>query len=319
MVFADDGAVLQTPTISGSVSTGYAAALEIGIAAEPGASSAPDVDQQGLTGVWYEPASSGQGLALEVYADLQGAGRGYLQGGWFTFDVAPAGGVDKQRWYTFGGPILAGTSSASLPLHLNTGGNFDAAPVTNGQQVGSVTISFSSCTAGEFAYAFSDGSGRSGTIPITRITPNVTCSATANRPTNADFALSGNWYDPSTSGQGFIVEVNPNAPVLFFAWYTYATNGASLGEAGQRWFTGQGAYSAGARSASVTLYETTGGIFDTDTPATQATIGVGSATLTFNGCESATLAFDFTAGPSIGATGMIALTRVGSTPSGCAS
>jgi hypothetical protein len=53
------------------------------------------------------------------------------------------------------------------------GGNFDAPPVTNGTVVGSGTVTFTDCTNGTFTYSFSEGSGRSGSIPITRITPNA--------------------------------------------------------------------------------------------------------------------------------------------------
>jgi protocatechuate 3,4-dioxygenase beta subunit len=315
-VFGDDGGVLELATVSGSVSGGYTITHQLGISAAA-SSAAPDIDQQGLTGVWYQAASSGQGLALEVYPDLQGNGNGYLQGGWFTFDVAPSGGVDKQRWYTFGGAVTAGGSTGTVPLYLNTGGNFDTTPVTTAQQVGTVSLTFASCTTAQFAYAFSDGSNRSGTIPLTRLTPSVTCSTTAARPTNADFALSGNWYNAATSGQGFIVEVNPNAPVLYFAWYTYGIAGQSSGVSGQRWFTGQAAYTAGARQQTVTLYETAGGIFNTATLSTQTTSAVGTATLTFSNCSNATLAYAFTGGASSGLSGNIALSRVGSVPTGC--
>ncbi|HUL55598.1 MAG TPA: intradiol ring-cleavage dioxygenase [Usitatibacter sp.] len=311
-VFGDDGGVYELGTVTGSLASGYAVTLQAGISAS---GTSPDIDQQGLTGMWYEPASSGQGLALEVYPDLRGNGVGFLQGGWFTFDVAPAGGAEKQRWYTFSGTIAAGGATATLPLYVNTGGNFNASPITTGQVAGSVTIDFSSCTEGAFAYTFSDG--RSGAIPLTRLTPNVTCSTTTARPTNADFALSGNWYQPSTSGQGFIIEVNPAAPVVFFAWYTYAVNGSSLGAAGQRWFTGQGAYSSGQRTMTAILYETTGGVFDTDTPSSQSSAAVGSATLAFSSCEAATLTYAFTSGSNAGQAGTIPLGRVAATPAGC--
>jgi protocatechuate 3,4-dioxygenase beta subunit len=314
-VFGDDGGVLELGTVSGSIANGYAVTLQAGIAAAASTTSAPDIDQQGLTGMWYEPASSGQGLALEVYPDLRGTGVGYLQGGWFTFDVAPAGGVEKQRWYTFGGTIAAGGATATMPLYVNTGGNFNSTPITTGQVAGSVTIDFSSCTEGEFTYMLADG--RNGMIPLSRLTPNVTCSTTSARPTNSDFALSGNWYDPSTSGQGFIIEVNPVSPVVFFAWYTYAVNGASQGTAGQRWFTAQGAYSGGARTMTATLFETTGGVFDTATPSSQSSNAVGNVTLSFSSCAAASLAYAFTSGANSGQSGNIALSRLAATPAGC--
>ena len=69
--------------------------------------------------------------------------------------------------------------------------------------------------------------------PITRLTQNVTCAATAPYPTNADFALSGNWFGgAATSGQGFTAEVNPNSGAFFSAWYTYMPNGSAAGAAG---------------------------------------------------------------------------------------
>src|SRR6185295_17230760 len=77
-VFSDTRAATQLPSISGSVAAGYAATLEVGlaVAATTTAASTPDLNQHGLTGMWYEPASSGQGLALEVYPDLNGTGNG---------------------------------------------------------------------------------------------------------------------------------------------------------------------------------------------------------------------------------------------------
>jgi hypothetical protein len=278
----------------------------------------PVIDQQGLSGSWYEPASNGQGIELEIYPDLIANGIGLVDGAWFTFDVAPAGGADHQRWYTFNGNGAAGQSGANVTIFQNIGGNFNAPPVTNAVAVGSGTLAFSDCGNGTFSYAFTDGSNRSGSLALTRIAPNVTCVVGAAPTPNADFGLSGNWYDAATSGQGFVFEVNPLAPVVFFAWYTYAPSGQAAGAAGQRWFTGQGTFSAGTHTAPLTLYETTGGVFDTPTPATQATTAVGTATITFASCTSAQLVFNFTSGSSAGQRGVIALSRVGPVPAGCA-
>jgi hypothetical protein len=85
----------------------------------------------------------------------------------------------------------------------NTGGNFNAPPVTNAQTVETATLRFDTCTSGQLSYRFADGTGRNGTIPLTRLTQNVTCSTTTPYPTNADVALSGNGYgSAATSGQG---------------------------------------------------------------------------------------------------------------------
>lgn len=314
-IFAEDRAVLQLATTSGDNTNGYVAALEVGIAATP---AALDPDQHGLTGTWFESATSGQGFSLEVYPDAVGAGIGSIFGGWFTYDVAPAGGAEKQRWYTFGGDVARNATASTLAIYRNTGGTFDAPPTTSAEVVGAMIVRFTTCTTGQVDYAFTDGSGRSGSIPISRVASNVTCSAGSDRPTNADFALSGSWYAPATAGQGFIVEVNPNARALVFCWYTYAINGQSLGVSGQRWYTAQGTFTAGQRSIDLVLYETTGGIFDTPTPGSQSTTPVGTARLAFASCAAASLGYAFTSGANAGLAGTIALSRVGPVAPGCA-
>ena len=280
-----------------------------------GPTPGPDMNQQGLTGSWYEPATDGQGFELEVYPNFVAAGTGYAFVSWFTYDTV-VGGADRQRWYTLGGNVVNG-QPAALTIYQNTGGNFNGPPVTNGIVVGTATLTFDSCTSGTLTYTFTDGSGRAGSIPLTRLTKNETCSMTSARPTNADFGLSGNWYDATTSGQGFTVEVNPNSNILFFAWYTYAPNGAGAGAAGQRWYTASSAaFAPGARSIPVTIYETTGGAFDA--PTVPHTVQVGTGTMTFQTCASATLNFNFTGGSSSGASGTINLGRIGPVPQGCA-
>jgi hypothetical protein len=288
-----------------------------GVGGSEGPAPGVSVNQHGLTGSWYEPATSGQGLELEVFSDLTSPGTGLAQLSWFTYDTA-AGGADHQRWYTLGGPVVTGQPNAALTIYQNVAGNFNALPITDSVTVGTATLSFATCTSGQLAYNFADG--RTGNIPLTRLTQNVTCSTTTPHPTNPDFALSGNWYDPATSGQGFTVEVNPISGALFAAWYTYAPMGAAAGATGQRWYTAEGiaAFLPGERSIPVTLFETTGGIFDMPTQPGQLTVAAGTGTLTFQSCTAATFNYHFTAGSSNGMTGTVNLSRIGPAPPGCA-
>ncbi|MDR3385941.1 MAG: hypothetical protein P4L92_02715 [Rudaea sp.] len=285
------------------------------------ASGAPDINQHGLTGSWYEDATAGQGFEIETFPDLFAPGTGFIFVSWFTFDYVTIGGADHQRWYTLSGSTTSGASTAQLAIAQNTGGNFDAPPATAGVQVGTATLSFSSCDQATLDYAFSDGSGRHGIIPITRITQNVTCTTSGAPPVDADFALSGNWYAEEQAGQGFTVEINPLSKFAFVAWYTYAPNGAALGAGGQRWYTLGAAYVPGSRSVALPIAETTAGLFDTPTTPAPSSKAVGSATLEFQSCTSATLSFKFTSGSSAGAAGSIALSRVASPsiPPGCSS
>jgi hypothetical protein len=266
-----------------------------------------------------------------VYQDLIAPGTGFMQGAMFTYDYKAPRGAASQRWYSFSGNVQSGQSSATLTMYQNVGGTFDAPPVTMAMPVGSVVFSATDCTHASMKYTFTDGSMRSGTIPLIRLLPNVTCSTTGPDTSSVDFAYSGNWYDKTTSGQGIVMEVNP-LPVtqsqgataaaaggnVFFAWYTYAPNGQSLGEAGQRWYTGQAQYAPGARTLPMTLYETTGGLFDSATPVPN-TVPVGTATATFTSCSALNLAFNFTGGSSAGTQGTINMSRVVSPPpAGCA-
>lgn len=278
--------------------------------------ASPDLDQHGLTGSWFEPATDGQGFQIEVFPDLVAAGTGSVQMSWFTFDTS-VGGEDHQRWYTLSGNMVSGQPTASLTIFRNTGGNFNAPPITNGVAVGTATLSFATCASGQLNYTFTDGSGRAGTIPLTRITQNVTCSTTSARPTNPDFTFSGNWYNAATSGQGFTVEVNPVNGSVFVPWYTYAPAGAGAGAAGQRWYTGSGAFAAGARTIPVVIRETTRGVFDTPTIPAPTSDVVGSGTLAFQSCSTATFSYNFTDGSSRGMSGIIPLTRIGPVPPGC--
>ena len=276
-----------------------------------------DLNQHGLTGSWYEPATNGQGVEVEVFPDLDQSGdRAESRSAGSPSTRARLGGPERQRWYTMGGNVATGAASVALPIYQNVGGNFNAPPITNSTQVGTATLRFADCDHGTLDYAFTDGSGRSGTIDLTRLTKNVTCVASGARPVNADFAFSGNWYDPATSGQGLTLEINPLSPVAFFAWYTYAPGGAAAGAAGQRWYTGQSGYVAGSRTLAMTLYETTGGLFDAPTPA-PTTVPVGTATLTFQSCTAATLDYTFTGGSSAGAVGRITLSKIGPAGPGC--
>jgi hypothetical protein len=114
------------------------------------------------------------------------------------------------------------------------------------------------------------------------------------------------------------IEINAPSKVAFVAWYTYAPNGASAGTAGQRWYTAQGTFNAGDRSIPLQIYETTGGAFDTPSAtAAPTSVQVGTATLTFQACGEASLAFAFSGGSNSGRSATIQLARVGPIPAGC--
>jgi N-acetylneuraminic acid mutarotase len=280
----------------------------------PEGSGTFNLDQHGLTGAWYNPATGGQGFLIESYPDLVSSGHGYLAMGWYTFDVTAAGG---QRWYILQGDAVNGSASAPLTIYAATGGNFNAPPQITSSNVGTATLSFSSCTSGTLSFNFNDG--RSGSIPLTRLDTNITCSnAGDDGNATSNYLLSGAWYDSATSGQGIIFDVNPTQTTLFAAWYTYAPNGSSIGGgASQRWYTIQdNAFAPGTLSKDgLAIYETTGGTFNT--PGGTSTTQVGTADVSFQSCTALTLTYNFTGGTNAGQSGSITLSRVVDAPAGC--
>jgi pseudomonalisin len=273
-----------------------------------------NLDQVGLTGSWYNPATSGQGVVMEVVPDLNGAGQGLLFGGWFTFDVSAAGG---QRWYSVQGSVSASSASATMPIYISEGGNFAAPPRVGVASIGEATFSFSDCSHGTLSYTFSDGSGRSGSIPLTRLGANSACSTDGSGAVPPSFLLSGAWYDPATSGQGFVFDINTAAHSLFLAWYTYAVNGQTIGgPASQRWYSIQATFTPGVSAYDgIPIFGTSGGVFNNATPVTTGQIG--TASLHFQSCTAATLSYDFTSGANAGQHGTISLSRATPAVDGC--
>jgi len=289
-----------------------------------GPTLAVDINQHGLTGSWYNPAAAGQGVEIEVYQDAIASGVGYLQGSWATFSV---GWETGQRWYTFGGTVQRGQPRATFTLFENVGGKFNAPPATQSTPIGTVVLTFLDCSTASMKYQDVLWDRYWGpfsrTMPLVRLTPNVTCSDDgASRP-DIDFSYSGHWFDPAIPGQGLFVELNPIAEMLFVVWYTYSRDGAftDAEEEVQRWYNGVGNFVPGMSALQMTLYETTGGVIggSPDPAFTVRTQTVGTATATFFSCETAQLSFNFTAGSNAGASGTVNLSRVGPAPPGCGS
>jgi hypothetical protein len=184
-----------------------------------------------------------------------------------------------------------------------------------GRPSGTATIGFSDCNNASLIYYFDDG--RVGMVPLSRLTPNVTCGASGdNGAPAAHYLLSGNWFDPNDGGQGFIFDFSPSIHGLFAAWYTFAQDGQQTGgAASQRWYTLQSDHFTSTALAGIPIIETTGGAFND--PATTMSVQVGTVDLTVQSCTAMTLSYQFGAGENQGLSGTIHLQRVGPAPSGC--
>ena len=125
---------------------------------------------QGIAGAWYEPATAGQGLVI----DVEPASR-FLFVAWFTYDVPAAGsapklGAPEHRWFTAQGNYTADT--ATLQVFQTSGGAFDVPRTTTTAPVGTLQLRFDSCTAGRAQYTI-PAAGLSGEIALQRAIPGT--------------------------------------------------------------------------------------------------------------------------------------------------
>jgi hypothetical protein len=294
------------------------AALDAGFRSVAGFVAPPvALNQRGLGGAWYNPSTGGQGMIAEVLPDQMGPGKALFFAGWYTFDVGPAGGEEKQRWYAVQGELDNGSADATVGIYTGYGGNFNAPPKVGATKVGQATLTFTDCGTGRFDYQFDDG--RRGSFPLARLGANASCTVNGDSGAAGLNLLSGSWYNADTSGQGIVLDLIPSQSLALAGWYTFAQNG-STGEANssQRWYVLQGTLpqtlSVG-QTVTLPIYTGTGGIFDNPTPITRQVVG--TAALSFTDCSHATLSYTFTAGGNSGLSSSVVLQRLAAPSSGC--
>jgi glucose/arabinose dehydrogenase len=123
--------------------------------------------------------------------------------------------------------------------------------------------------------------------------------------------LNDAWYNPLTAGQGFFIIVLPETEIVFLAWFTYDVERppedvtAILGEPGHRWLTAQGPYSGD--TATLDIYVTSGGVFDSPVPAVDPPVPGGTMTISWSDCEEGLVSYEIT---SLSLAGEIPIERI---------
>ena len=123
--------------------------------------------------------------------------------------------------------------------------------------------------------------------------------------------IGGSWLNPATSGQGFLIDLLPASNFMFVAWFTFEKAQPpamafepKVGALDHRWMTASGNFTPGGSSAPLTLYVTTGGLFDN--PQTVNTTAVGTMTLDFTDCSHGTITYSI---PGESLSGTIPISR----------
>ena len=129
-------------------------------------------------------------------------------------------------------------------------------------------------------------------------------------PFSITYAMSGSWYYPPTTGQGFLIDVFDTQNLMFLAWFTYdlerppANTPSMIGDPGHRWMTAVGPFTGDTADLDITW--SSGMIFDSETPPVENEQD-GTMTVELDDCFSGTVYYDL--GES-GATGTVPIQRI---------
>jgi streptogramin lyase len=122
-----------------------------------------------------------------------------------------------------------------------------------------------------------------GVNQVAKLVPTTT-------PVLVDGYMSGSWYDPAQSGQGFQLEFTDQANTAVAVWYTYAPDGS-----GQNWIYAQGSYDSTTNSVTLPAVLVTGSAFPPNFNASNLNkTPWGSITFTFTDCSTGTASWNST-------------------------
>lgn len=115
--------------------------------------------------------------------------------------------------------------------------------------------------------------------------------ATANGVPLLGGYLSGSWYDPVTSGQGFEIEFTAQANTVLATWFTYSPDNSGT----TQWVYGQGTYDPTKSTVTIPAVLTSGtGFFPDFVKANVEKTPWGTLTFSFTDCNHAILTWNST-------------------------
>jgi len=121
---------------------------------------------QGVAGTWVNPETLGQGFLIDIDPVNQ-----FMFLAWFSYDNTASAkniGSPEQRWFTAQGNYSG--NSASLPLFVTSGGEFNSGQAVTTEQDGTLDISFEDCGAASADFDIPSASLQ-GNIPLIRALP----------------------------------------------------------------------------------------------------------------------------------------------------
>lgn len=124
---------------------------------------------EGIQGSWFNPATDGQGILVEVSSSLN-----LFAIAWFTW-IPGATNAGEYYWLTGAGAFSA--NRAELNLSRTRGGRFNDPTAVQRTPSGTAVFTFDSCTTGSVTFNMTDPPA-TGTIALQRILPaGASCTA----------------------------------------------------------------------------------------------------------------------------------------------
>lgn len=196
-----------------------------------------------FSGAWFDESHNGEGFLLEILDSERAVVY------WFTYDTE-----GNQRWFIGVGEVVENSvvfENLIQPTGARFGAAFDPADVVR-SEIGTLSVEFSDCNSGTASYVLE---GVAGSQQLGRLTgiAGHDCHGIGRNSNVLLSGVSGSWYEPSRSGEGFVIEIIGPESVLLF-WFTFDDKGA------QAWHFGTGSVASGVLSID-SLVTTQGGKF----------------------------------------------------------
>jgi len=231
------------------------------------------------SGSWFPPTHSGEGWLLEVIAEETANDEGVAVAYWFTYPPAKAKGASAEQAWIVGVGSVSGDTIVFNDAVIANGGTF-------GSGFDPDDVSFA--TWGNFSFTFDgpdEGSADyesiwgSGQLDMERIT-----SLAGHTKVTAGPGISGSWYDPKHSGEGWLIEVLSDKQALIF-WFSFDSDG------NQAWFVGAGTIDGKTITVEKAQIPRGGAFGPGFNPGDVSRDAWGSMTFTFDGCNSGTMSY----------------------------
>ena len=236
----------------------------------------PFLLEAGTTSSWYDRTHSGEGFQIEMLTNHKAVMY------WYTYDSEGA-----QNWYVSVGDVR-GNRIEFPNLYSVSGGEFGSGfdpDIITRESVGSASFTWSDCDHGDMSYRIGTQHGRMQLSRITRLM-GIDCGNVQLPPIREEAYLSGSWYDPTHSGEGYNIEVLVNNHVVIY-WFSFDPQG------NRRWFFSLGDILDG-KLVFADVKTSSGGIFGPDfDPGTVVLKSWGTLELDL-GCNSGTATYNST-------------------------